>query len=99
MTDAELLELAKKQVPAKLRASGQVIERFTPPAASPHGVADEDDAFVADMVQAMGTTPPPPMEPDPEAGDVAFHEDTPLGRRTIIVQVRKGKVVRRIGQA
>ncbi len=99
MTDAELLELAKKQVPEKLRASGRVIERFTPSAASSLEAADEDDAFVADMAQSMGTTPPPPMQPDPEAGDVAFHEDTPLGRRTMIVQVRKGKVVRRIGQA
>lgn len=104
MTDQELMELAAGALPdAQKRLDCSITRRFgtgSPGAGfADDPTQDEDERLLQDMERLLDTKLPRPAIEDADSADVAFQEDTPLGRRTTVVQIRSGKVLRTIGQA
>lgn len=91
------LEIAKSAVPEHVRSTARVVSRpseavavvaatagraLATTAQSPHDVADRVAAKLGVKKRAAGS----------DSADVEFTEHTPLGKRSIVVQVRGGKV-------
>jgi hypothetical protein len=98
MPKKSLLEIAKSAVPEHVRSTGRVVARPSEgvavlAAAAGHGTAAaaESPHDVADRVAAkLGVKKKRTTATD--SADVEFTEHTPLGKRSIVVQVRRGKV-------
>jgi hypothetical protein len=104
MTDLELLKLAASVLPDELKTlPGAIVRRVEPgqpprafaAAAAPH----DDEMLLSEMELMLDTKLPRQPVQGADSVDVAFHEDTPVGRRTTVVQIRSGQFHRRIGQA
>jgi hypothetical protein len=93
---ADPLEIAKAVVPEHLRSLGKVVEKKKPGAlagATPNGTTpeSEDDAFAAEMAKRGHK-----VDESPDSAEVEFPESTPVGSRSTVVQVRKGKVAKKL---
>jgi len=98
MTDAEILQVAKAAVPEHLKTLGRIITRYdAPPSAA--GAMRERAAHedIADAVAKEVGAKPGKVEPD--SADVEFVEHTPIGARSTVVHIRKGKVTRVLKRA
>jgi len=105
MTDSELLERAARALPERMqKLQGTIVRKAGHHLWSggpvPEGLGGVEDSHLLTELEHLLETKLQ-VEPiaDADNADVAFHEDTPLGRRTMVVQIRKGKVHRTIGQA
>ena len=93
MTDEELLDLARNNVPKQLRKTARIVKhesRLMPTLAAAKK-AGTPESFDDAMAAELGTSLPPPAGKD--SADVVFHEDGSIGRRSTVVQIRNGKVV------
>ncbi len=97
MEERQLLEIADQHVPLHLRGHGRVVApvpRFqvATKAGPPVTVTDVAD----ELAEELGVESP---KQDPrDSADVEFYEQTPLGRRVTVVQIRKGQVQRILKQ-
>lgn len=99
MTDDELLKMAGEAMPEKTRAQGKIVrrpastdvsfqEKASPAADDPHLLADLQALLKIKL-------PPPPCSSG--CADVAYQYERGDGQRaTTVVQIRDGKVVRKI---
>ena len=92
MTDEELIELARSNVPKHLHKTARVVKhesRLMPTIATARK-AGTMESFDEAMAAELGKPLPPPAGKD--SADVVFHEDDRLGSRSTVVQIRNGKV-------
>lgn len=92
MTDEQLLDLARSMVPEHLRKTATIIKhesRLTPTLATAKKTGDPK-SFDEAMAVELGKALPPPAGED--SADVVFHEESRIGHRSTVVQIRNGKV-------
>lgn len=93
LTDAEVVELARKAVPARLHARA-VVHRSPGRAVARAGKRQGEDT-AAQVARLVGAKLPPPDEETV----VEFVEETPLGKRHTVVHVRRGAITRVVTRA
>jgi len=98
MTDDQLLAIAGAEVPEKSRRQGKIFLRGSTSANPQESFtgATEDPALLADLQALLKIKlPPPPCSSG--CADVAYQYERGDGQRaTTVVQIRDGKVVRKI---
>lgn len=85
LTDAEVLELARKAVPERLRGRAVAVHRGPGRALARAGGEPREDT-AAEVAKLVGAKLPP----EGDEAVVEFEEETPLGRRHTAVHVRQG---------
>jgi hypothetical protein len=98
MTGEELLELARQAVPEHLRSLARISTRGNAvrAASAKAGAEKEDDQAVARaLAKRLGVKLPAARRAAvKDSADVEFVESTPLGQKSTVVQIRKGKVAK-----
>ena len=93
MNDQDILKLACAHVAPHLHASARIVshpERTHVGLASVAPTGTPDD-FDQEMAKELGVALPPN---DPDSADVEFTEHGPVGIKSTVVQIRKGKFAR-----
>jgi hypothetical protein len=104
-----ILDIAKTAVPEHVRATGKLVAHEDSVAGHPMTRARgamraqpvSTDAIADQLAARLGVKPKAKRSAAPggQSGDVEFTEMTPLGKRSIVVQVRGGKVKQVIKRA
>lgn len=105
LTDDEILALAQTALPERLR--GAYARVLRPSAAPSAGIpqllggvpeATDPDAALARELEDLLKIKLPAAPSSDDSGDVHIVEETPLGQRTTVVQIRAGALARVISQ-
>lgn len=102
MTDDELIDQARRflSIDGKCKASvRRTLATFKTVASATEAAPDEHAQVIDGIGKLLGIELPPESDVSPDCGEVAFHEETPLGTRTRVVRMRHGVPVRAVGQA
>ncbi len=109
MATRSILDIAKAAVSAILQATGKLVEHadsvaghaLTRTRGAMRAQPVSTDAIADQLAARLGVKSKPKRSAAPggQSGDVEFTEITPLGKRSIVVQVRAGKVKQVIKRA
>lgn len=102
MTDEDLFKIARAALPDRLKGATdlRIVRRGGVQPAALEQAAPQFDPKLQDELERILKIkfPSVPITESKNAVEVVVTEQTEVGARTIVMQIRDGKVVRRIGQ-